>query len=67
MTNLTYVLRARKIVTIERHTVTHKTFHRQSDTGLAKLETWPAGGGIAEAGWEVTAINKDTVYLWQEG
>ena len=47
MAILTYVLRTKTTVVMDRHMETHRMFHLESDSGLTKFELSPEGGGRA--------------------
>ena len=47
MAILTYVLRTKTIVVMDRQTDTHRVFHLESDSGVTKFELNPEGGGRA--------------------
>ena len=60
--NLTYVLRPKTIVVTNRHTVTARTSHFQSDTGFPKFECCPGGGGRAGDG-----VGGAAMAIWKYG
>ena len=61
MASLTYVRRIKTVVETERHIAAHRITHLIGETGLARFDTCPIGGGKAGDG------DGDDISIFEEG